>query len=274
VLIRGGLVCRCRYPDRSVSPRLANRLVTPIVAAVIGALVVTDWPAGLTGRFWSRHPMLAGVVSGLVLLAIGYLLVENWIERSNARRWEVVRGIGFKSLGKAADDLGRGMDQLSGGDVIVLERKIRDRETCARLVDQLDELKQRHREQIARWAAVLMATRQLAAVLNACAELNDSVFLLQGSLRIVRDLPGSGPPGQHRVDVLRRWGQARMQCVLIQEQLMRAAVDECWQHDAGRAVLTPEWLAALDAAHADHPLPVPRAALPPALPDSFATGRA
>jgi hypothetical protein len=280
------------------------RQAVPVVAAITAALVATDWPGDLTSGFWERHPMFSGIVSGALLLTVGYVVVEVWIQRSSARKWEVVRGIGFKSLGKAADDIRLGMHELITGRVPpygsshfppsiskALERVVArhaaslpqerlghrlprvavlfDREWAELAVEGLDVLKQRHREHMAAWSAVMLATDDLARVFNEIGDLNERVFRLQAPLRQLRD--ERSDPRQLRNDIIEAWKNLAIETVFVQEQLMRAAVGPSWTHFAGREWLLPAWRKSLDERR---PFDVPPFASRPEVSPDEATGRA
>jgi len=268
-----------------------------LLLAVV-ALAASDWPTGKAADFWTLHPLFAGVVSGGMVLAIGYLLVDRWLARIAAERWRIAQGITFKALGRAADELSLGLEELLGGapdpwqrhtangpagaacaeraveydnelsgirpvdHVRRLDVLLADSRWVTAAVDAIDGLKHAHRRQIARWAPVLVTTDNLASILDESAQLNERVFELQAPLRRLRDVPATGDDlaSDARIREAKcAWQEVLFEAVLLQERLMRAAVDPAWQHTAGRRRLTGEQVLRLEATHAERgPIKRPR----------------
>jgi hypothetical protein len=221
-----------------------------------------------------------------------------------------VRYVSFKALGKAADDIRCGLEELLGGDPNpraprratgratrrCLERVLEhapvlatlrtedhhrrlavllfDRDWVTAMVDAIDDLKQTHRREVARWAPMLLATDELAVVLDACGSLNELVFKLQAPFRGLRDLNGHSPAAMAHLaaQAASVWADVTVETVFLQEQLMHEAVSPRWRHHAGRARLTLEEERRLDAEHAARKLVKrPRAARDP-VPDLVAEG--
>lgn len=193
--------------------------VSSLTAAFTAAMLVTDYTHN---GFWADHPITAALCSGLIILAVGYLLINVYLERIAVQRWTAVREIAFKRLGKSADELHLGLQQLLCGEAAVrgfrafdgaTEQKIEDfiakhstalgrlpcsdqasrlrvliadSAWCLFAIEVLDFLKQQHRQSIADWASVLLTTSELARVLNGVAELNEKVFVLQDCMRQLR----------------------------------------------------------------------------------------
>ncbi|WP_460811467.1 hypothetical protein [Nocardioides salsibiostraticola] len=46
--------------------------------AALLAMIVTDWPLEVLAEFWAGHSVLAGVLSTVLMLGIGFLIFEVW----------------------------------------------------------------------------------------------------------------------------------------------------------------------------------------------------
>jgi len=223
------------------------------------ALAASDWPTGKTAQFWALHPLVAGVVSGVVVLAIGYL----WRAHETVGRREPAPGISFKELGDVADEISRGLEVLLGGARAPWEDRqalgsagawciqraeeygavlthlspedhsgrldvlLADGRWVAAAVDAIDNLKHAHRRHIALWTPVLRTTEEAPRILDDVNQLNERVSELQAPLRRLRDVPAIGAEldsdGNVR-ETKERWQRVLFETVLLQERLMCTAV--------------------------------------------------
>jgi len=269
---------------------MRGRLLAPTVVLLVVTMVLaaSDWPTRNTASFWEIHPLLAGVVSGSLVLAIGSLLLDRWLLQRASSRWDIAKGIAFKELGFAADELACGLQELLGGEPDACGRRrangpardrcveraaeygdalsglppedhparlgvlLADSDWVAAAVDAIDGLKHAHRHELARWAPVLLTTEELADILNESAQMNERLFELQASLRRLRNRPPIDPDLAANEDICAarcKWQQVLFEAVLLQERLMEAAVDRAWQHHAGRKRLTSDEVDRLERTH-------------------------
>jgi len=91
------------------------------VGLVLGVLLASDWPSGRLSDFWMSHPILAGVVSGVVLAAVGVLVWERYRSAAERKKWEQVAVVGFHDLSRELMLNARLLSQLDG------ERDYRER---------------------------------------------------------------------------------------------------------------------------------------------------
>ena len=247
-----------------------------IAAAVVAAAAATDTHA-LFEEDWSHHQIWSGLVSGGVILIVGYAIFERWLEKRATLRWTTVSILAFKALGRSCDALRQGMNELVTGDYDLaegspleasmrrairearhrsradgaatlqerLERLLADPHWVKLAVDALDIHKVIQRKAIAEWASVMLTTEDLQKVLNGLALLNQEVFDLQDQLRDVRD-GQRGDAAQQ--DALRCWRKTAVDALCWQEHLMRATTTEKWQHHHGRTQLA-EWAGDADGWH-------------------------
>lgn len=84
--------------DSRRSTRLARRgslyprrtATVALLSVFFLGITVSDWPTEILAGFWRDHSMTGTMISGVVLMAIGYFLVEEWIRLADRRRWENV----------------------------------------------------------------------------------------------------------------------------------------------------------------------------------------
>jgi hypothetical protein len=59
----------------------------PVAAGLLLlAAIATDWPLGWS--FWAGHPLVAAVTGGAVLLIFTGAVVDAYLQRREARRWQ------------------------------------------------------------------------------------------------------------------------------------------------------------------------------------------
>lgn len=187
-----------------------------LVGAGSTALAATDWPLGLMAEFWRDHAMLGALVSGLVLFAVGYVIIEAWLARVDEKRWRRVADTGFQDLADVQLRLYRTLTVMAHGregaiDVHDFEplaeegslvrlqidahvmadgnlldavsRMSRNREWCALAYPILRELEREQRDAIARWAPVMIQSDRLCLVLDRVVTVSNHVRALRGDLR-------------------------------------------------------------------------------------------
>ena len=191
--------------------RILRRPRVLIVAAITAAVVTTDLAASGVSAFWGRHPMAAGVMSGLLLLGIGVWVVEGWIVEHGR---PVVRQA-YRSLASDLGDVdfvmrwcvhgnadrsdfvpvGTGVDTdclrpllgplaavPAGGYWKRLNSLVRDDEWRVATVVVLRVCRRRLHDAGARWTAVMMTSPELTDDLGRVADLTEELGRLNGAL--------------------------------------------------------------------------------------------
>ena len=77
-------------PRRSDSVDSYLRGTRVIAAVALLALVGGVASDGLSGRFWGRHALLAGLVASVIVVMLSVALVNEARERRSRRRWSVL----------------------------------------------------------------------------------------------------------------------------------------------------------------------------------------
>jgi hypothetical protein len=248
-----------------------ERLSLYLVVAVVVATTATDWPTGLLEGFWRNHSMIASVVSGLLLLAVGLAVVEGWVRDQEERQWRRTRTVAFKGLGHSTVAIRGLLDSLFQShepglaDWAVMQpyadptvlTAVRDRVAAlgslpvapsarrrALIADEewaelavlaLEVLKQRHRETIRAWSPVMLGSDRLAGLLNSYSNLNEEIFRLQRPLRrSTRALSGARDWREHADEL---WSELVISSVVLHEHTMRAAGENGWINREARRLL-------------------------------------
>lgn len=192
------------------------RVVVLVAATVSAALVASDWPSGLLTGFWAQHSLLGGVISGLILLAIGSLIVERYINAQEARRWKRISHIAYRDLASSqllayriltVSSVGRygavdvqdlpPQDWESDVNRILGRYNLRGeglpRRSLPLLVQDLEwlslarrsvlQLLEANRAVLAQWSPVLIQTDDLYRGLDVASGANDALRNLSSALR-------------------------------------------------------------------------------------------
>lgn len=85
--------------------RLLLRRRTLFVLAIIVGVTATDWPLPVLNGFWLDHPIVAGVVSGILLLVFAAIIVEGWLEERETERWSPVAAVIYRAIANEARDV-------------------------------------------------------------------------------------------------------------------------------------------------------------------------
>jgi hypothetical protein len=93
----GGVVFLAR--ERRLSSRDLRLLATGCALALI-AMLVTDWPWEILAEFWAEHSVLAGVLSTILLVGIGFLAFEV---REVAEQEDLDRSLTAAGMGGLVD---------------------------------------------------------------------------------------------------------------------------------------------------------------------------
>jgi hypothetical protein len=265
----------------ALGPRLRAYRRLALWAAIVAAVcAATDWPFGnVLGVDWEHHALWAGVLTGGLLLVAGYFGVEAYLRERDEQKWRLVAKVAFKAIGLSAAQLREGMDELLGGDAetrlrgshfsfelqCALRRCLRpvaglqglpaghhqrrlkllvdDPRWSNLAVEGLDQLKWRHRETLASWAALMLASDSLADDFSRLARLNEMVSVLQQPLRrragtdVRNECPVTDEADVSEL-ILARWDAVVTETVLLHEDFMRAAGEREWTHTVARERLS------------------------------------
>lgn len=85
--------------------RFLLRRRTLFVLAIVAGVTATDWPIPILNGFWKDHSIVAGVVSGILLLIFAAAVVEGWLEHRETERWLPIAGITYRALANEARDV-------------------------------------------------------------------------------------------------------------------------------------------------------------------------
>jgi hypothetical protein len=100
------------WRDRHRTIWVVVRLVVVLVGAVV---VASDWPASRTSDHWAAYPFFASIASGLLLLVVTYIVVDELIARQNSAKWSSVAHSGFRALAGIAENVSDGLAELVVG---------------------------------------------------------------------------------------------------------------------------------------------------------------
>ncbi len=186
------------------------------LALVLGA-GVSDF---VVGSFWSRHAMLTSLVANMLVVAITVIVVNEFVERRDRRRWNLLAQSVLFALTQSARATWSGLVEvlrlgevqsgavkplLEGATVArdtervsqAIRELLADDERRAVLqrvtVDQADYVSQ----VIARWAPVMVNASPYAAILNRHVELAGRLEWLSSVL--THNEPPEGQSGRERV---------------------------------------------------------------------------
>jgi hypothetical protein len=77
------------------------RLAFVVVAAIV-ALTVAELTSGRFREFMSDHSLISSFIAEAILLVVVYLVIDEIIERREARRWGEVTSLGLRALSSVA----------------------------------------------------------------------------------------------------------------------------------------------------------------------------
>jgi hypothetical protein len=84
------------------------------VLLVTVGLVVTDAPLGITSEYWAKHSLASGMLSGLLLLLLALMVIEDFVARREERAWRHVAAMATKNLAYSSGALGKSVAELVG----------------------------------------------------------------------------------------------------------------------------------------------------------------
>jgi hypothetical protein len=243
-------------PILSISASVAlmrgrHRFVVLTVAVISAFVVATDWPLAFLNDFWRDHSLIGGVVSGLVLLAIGLVIVERWIDAQDSKRWRRVAETAFQDLADtqletyrkltlASDGRSHGYDVDSVGptDVeVIVDSRFRtdwpgrcdrsvavlstDLSWCESAYRFLRTIEAEQRVAIGRWSPVMVQSDRLSNMLSQVSAANHCLRDLRDPLR--HATRNSRPLG---IEEAKEYGQQWLNCVILILQIRESLHNE------------------------------------------------
>jgi hypothetical protein len=195
--------------------RLLRRPRVVVITAATAAVITTELAISSVGTFWSRHPVVAGLASGLLLLAVGLWVVEGWVHehskpiarqayRSLAMelrntlyvlRWSVGgRAAGRRGIpagtGIDPDSLRRVLDALVDADVPAGRHETRlpllleSKEWRAATRDLLRQLRRCLHNTVSTWSSVMLLSRDLTDDIGRVSDLTEEMGRLGHALTV------------------------------------------------------------------------------------------
>jgi hypothetical protein len=169
------------------------RLACAVVVAVV-ALTVAELTSGRFREFMSDHSLISTFIAEAILLAVVYLVIDEIIERREARRWGDVTSLGLRALSPVAhrpgeivrrtvDELavetGRAQpadyDELVSAHADELGDWLRANQARARsFAEETRQSAFRLEEAIIRWGPTLVENPDSAELLNLLPDIVDA----------------------------------------------------------------------------------------------------
>jgi hypothetical protein len=192
-------------------------LAAAIGVALIVAAGVSDF---VIGSFWSRHSMLTSLVANVLVVAITLAVVNEFVERRDRRRWNLLAQAVLFALTQSARATWSGLVEVlrlgevhSGSVEPLLEGAAlaRDSERVSKAIGELLADEERRAvlqrvtvsqaeyasEVIAKWAPVMVGSGPYAEVLNRHVELAGRLEWLSSVL--THNEPPEGQSTRERV---------------------------------------------------------------------------
>jgi hypothetical protein len=274
-------------PVKRVTQRWSYVRLTVIVAAVVGASAATDGPGHVGPDWQQHPIWAGVVTGALLLVLGAFGVETYLRRRDTARwarlgdiglkalgtsasevRDAMDRLLGDPGLPRRSDGafppafLGRlqehldtpqmrGLTVLHPRDRLERLALILEADRTARTLRDmhagLDAIKLYHRDRLALWGSVFLASDRLVEQMGRAGELNQRLSWLQGAMsNYYEAVEATGAtPEDLKADVIQRWDRLTTQTVVLQEDFMRLAGETGWRHehvrrrlsDAGRGFL-------------------------------------
>jgi len=204
---------------RSIESYLRQtRLIASLALVALVAGVVSDFTSG---RFWGRHPLLAGLVASVLVVMLSVAVINEVLERRRRQRWSILAQYVMFELVRNARMIWLGVLDVAGllpteanpqesidmsaqvvRDTAPLTAAVRkilgDEDAHARLHQEIAFFAEHADEVLGRWAAVMLNAEMYAEIIDRHVELAGDIAWI-GSL-----LDTSHPP-----DNVRRQRRAR-----------------------------------------------------------------
>jgi hypothetical protein len=221
-----------------------------VLAAAVGLALMLGAGASdfLVGSFWSRHALLTSLVANVVVVAITLVVINEFVERRDRRRWDLLAQSVLLALTQSARATWTSLVEVlrlgevrSGAVQPLLEGAAlaRDSERVSQAISELLADEERRAvlqrvtvaqadyvsQVIARWAPVMVTASPYASVLNRHVELSARLEWLSSVLT-----HNEPPEGQSRRE------RALVRSNVASEHAEEFGDDE-WLHDQILAVI-------------------------------------
>ncbi len=175
------------------------------------ALLLSDWPLGLTTEFASQHQVVTSLSTSVLLLFVGVFVIDAWLEKRDSRVWRRFARVAYRALSQEAKDsrvklhlyvdgldprlLGATADaqKVAEAQSVIRPASIGPDESFETRIESLldcdpwrkcfvaglRDMKRDGWEVMTDWAPVMLSNGRLAADLTFVSRLNDSIIELQ-----------------------------------------------------------------------------------------------
>lgn len=152
------------------------RLIAALAVVGIIATTILDF----TTSFWVDHPMLGAYVSGLLLIALGTALVNEWLAARARRRWQEVAALALIQLRDRLTGIREALSNAAPAAATAAARDsvptyamaiIGDPAERARLADRIDVQLDEANQVAVTWAPVVVGDGTYVFALNSYVHL-------------------------------------------------------------------------------------------------------
>lgn len=164
---------------RLLRPR---NIAAGLIAVAVVAVLWLDFKTGL----WQEIVILSGIVAGLFTFLMTALFIENWIARSDHKRWQPVTRLALIDLLHALADEEK--SEISRGHIV--PRSL-DPDDHTELLHQLLEERRQVTEVLARWSSFLAASADVQLLMNHIAKLAEHLDDIRDAV-VESEKPGTG----------------------------------------------------------------------------------
>jgi hypothetical protein len=186
------------------------------VAAAVAALTVAELTSERFREFTGGHALISTFMTEAVLLVGVYLVIDEIIQRREARRWSDVTSLGMRALApfarRPAEIVRRSVDELAAGaapssgpagyhervsvHADELEGRLRADETRGRsFAAEMRQAASRLEEAIIRWGPTLVEDPDSAELLNLLPDIVDAA---RSAAQAIDPAPGWSEEGRQR----------------------------------------------------------------------------
>jgi len=206
---------RQQGPRRSSS--VQDYLKTSRIVGAVAVLVLIGgvlWDA-LAPHFWSRHALIAGLASSVIVVMLTVAVVNEVLERRNRQRWSVLAQYVMLQLAGCArrvwtavaeagglvpagthktirmgnlifrpDAIQAGAEAVNDSDrlVLALREVLADEDRLAALREALEDVAGQNEEVLSHWAAVMLSAEIYAEMIDRHVELTDELDIVTNLL--------------------------------------------------------------------------------------------
>lgn len=172
------------------SQRRTTVRVALLVLGIVAVLVVAELVSPRFRDFVGGHALLSTFLAEAVLLVGVYLVIDEVMQRREARRWSDVMSLGIRALSTTADEpaaiVRRAVDDFAGTDAphyrgLVADRPhelakwlLADPGRTRSFVDEMRRSASRLEDAIVRWGPTLVEDSEAAAALNLLPDVVDA----------------------------------------------------------------------------------------------------